>query len=421
MDILVIGLGKLGYPMGEFLSSSYLHVNAYDKNEKLIDDLKNGINPFPQEKAIDIYRKNNNNLNFFYSLDEAIINTDICFITVPTPSLPDNSFDNSYILEVLDSISNYLLRNKGNLKNYIININSTVAPGSIDDVFIKFMESKGLKNNKHFSFIYNPYFVALGDVVKGLENPDMILLGNDNEDTVKFILDLYNKIYKSAKYTILSFREAELTKLLVNSYLTLKISYSNMVKDLLKNYPNTNSNQVLEAIGGDNRIGLKFLKPGGPFSGPCLPRDNLALNRFSQTQNYENFLSEAVEKTNVSTLNFLKEDIKEIVKKNYKSVIFAGIGYKSNTPSMEESFILELIDFANSLKLKVYYFDDYIDVPIKNAVKIDKDNLSKYGDLVFLSYVDIRFNFLIEQKNLKIVDIWHQLQSKNIYRTFSEI
>ena len=57
------------------------------------------------------------------------------------------------------------------------------------------------------------------------------------------------------------------------------------------------------------------------------------------------------------------------------------------------------------LKLKVYYFDDYIDVPIKNAVKIDKDNLSKYGDLVFLSYVDIRFNFLIEQKNLKIVDL----------------
>ena len=101
MSILVIGLGKLGYPMAEFLSSSQLNIKAYDTNKNLINKLKKGVNPIPNEKAIESYINNGNIIKYFTDLSQAFENTEICFITVPTPSLKDKSFDNKYILNTL--------------------------------------------------------------------------------------------------------------------------------------------------------------------------------------------------------------------------------------------------------------------------------------------------------------------------------
>ena len=223
MSILVIGLGKLGYPMAEFLSSSQLNIKAYDTNKNLINKLKKGVNPIPNEKAIESYINNGNIIKYFTDLSQAFENTEICFITVPTPSLKDKSFDNKYILNTLSKIAKLIKNRNGDKQNpYIININSTVSPGSINNTIIPFLEDKGLSNNIDFAIIYNPYFVALGDVVKGLENPDLVLIGCENQFAKRVILEIYDKLYKSADYNFLNFLEAEATKLLINSFLTLK-------------------------------------------------------------------------------------------------------------------------------------------------------------------------------------------------------
>ena len=178
-------------------------------------------NHLPFESGIEKYKNNENKLKFCLNIQECLKGTSIAFITVPTPSKKDGSFSNNFIFDVLDEISFFLKKN--NLKKpYIININSTVSPGSFQDEFIPFMENRELKNNDDFAFIYNPYFVALGDVIKGLENPDMVLIGCENFYARQKILDLYKTIYDFEKYTLLNFGEAELTKLLVNSFLTLK-------------------------------------------------------------------------------------------------------------------------------------------------------------------------------------------------------
>ena len=80
MKICVIGLGKLGYPMAEFLSSSGIPINCYDKNEKHLLDLKNGKNFLEFEKGINNYRKNNNNLSYKININDALEKTNICFI-----------------------------------------------------------------------------------------------------------------------------------------------------------------------------------------------------------------------------------------------------------------------------------------------------------------------------------------------------
>ena len=127
MKICVIGLGKLGYPMAEFLSSSGLSINCYDKNEKTVLKLIQGENDLKFEKGLENLRSNGNKLVFNLKILDALKDTDICFITVPTPSNSDGSFSNKFILEVLKEISDHLKLKKDIKSPYIININSKIV------------------------------------------------------------------------------------------------------------------------------------------------------------------------------------------------------------------------------------------------------------------------------------------------------
>ena len=406
--------------MAEFLSSSALSINCYDKNEKLVLDLINGRNYLEFENGLRNYINNGNKLNFHLKIQDCLKGSSIVFITVPTPSNKDGSFSNKYIIEVLDEISTYLKKNKQE-NPYLININSTVSPGSIKKYFIPYLENKGLKNTEDFALIYNPYFVALGDVIKGLENPDMVLIGCENNYAKQRILELYKTIYDFDKYAILNFKEAEVAKLLVNSYLTLKISFSNMVKDLSDKLDDVSPKKILNAIGSDSRIGKKYMQPGGPYSGPCFPRDNEALLHFSKSVNYKNELNKGVVKTNSLTLENLKFQLNIIKEKKFSSIFFGGIGYKPNTPSLESSFVLELIKHCKKINMEVYYYDRYIDAKIDYAIRVlDLQDFKKYSKIIFLPYVDRQFN-KVKNKHGIIWDIWCQVEGANVIRNIKEI
>ena len=126
-----------------------------------------------------------------------ISKTKISFLVLPTPSNKDGSFSNSFIFNSLDEIS-LTLRFKKN-SNHIIVITSTVSPGSCD-LFVKYLEKKGLKNKIDFSFVYNPHFIAQGTTLKNLETPDLILIGTNNDKSRRTINNFYQKIYKKTHY-----------------------------------------------------------------------------------------------------------------------------------------------------------------------------------------------------------------------------
>ena len=420
MKICVIGLGKLGYPMAEFLSSSGYSINCYDKNEKLLLELIQDETYLKFEIGLDKYKNNGNKLHFNLDIFDALKNTDICFITVPTPSKSDGSFTNEFIFKVLDEVAVFLNSKKDNKNPYVININSTIMPGSIEDELIPYLEKKGFKKDIDFTFLYNPYFVALGDVVKGLENPDLLLVGSNNHFASSLIEKIYNRIYKKDIITNLNFNEAELTKLLVNCYLTLKISFSNMIKIITKDKSEVNLKNILNAIGKDERIGKKFLQAGGPFSGPCLPRDIQALNFFSTKNSYVNSITNASIETNKDVTNLIKSEFSEFKRLKFKSIIFAGIGYKANAPSFEQTFVLDLINYADSVGLKVFYFDEYIKQDIAKAKRISKNEINNFSNLLFLPYKDEKFNQIINFKGY-IYDIWYQIYYDNIIRSSKDI
>ncbi len=419
-NISVIGLGKLGYPMAQFLSSSGAKISCYDKDEKLVDDLKKNHGEHLHEIGLNNLVNNNNDLIYHNNIRSCISEAEIIYITVPTPSKLDGSFSNEVIIEILDEVADVIIKNK---KSYIININSTVQPGSTENEIIPFLESKGLKTNDDFYLIYNPYFVALGSVIRNLEEPDYLLVGSSSIYAAKKITKFYNSLYKNPKIRLLKFKEAELTKLLVNTYLTTKISYSNFVKNICKNFDDISDLRVLESVGLDARIGTKFMLPGGPYSGPCLPRDNLSLKKFCSDNNIQNSFSDEVQKINNETIESLYKVISTL-KNQYgiKSFGFLGLGYKSNTQCFEESYSIKMMKFLESLKIKVYYYDPYLTEKF-SATKVNSfEELCLNSEIIFLSYIDQHFNPIVQVKHEKnIWDLWYHFSDSKFNRVFHKV
>ena len=262
--------------------------------------------------------------------------------------------------------------------------------------------------------------MALGSVIRNLEEPDYLLIGSSSIFAAKKITKFYNSLYKNPKIRLLKFKEAELTKLLVNTYLTTKISYSNFVKNLCKNFDDVSDLRVLESVGLDARIGTKFMLPGGPYSGPCLPRDNLSLKKFCLDHNIQNTFSDEVQKINNDTIENLYKVISYLKNKHkIKSFGFLGLGYKSNTQCYEESYSIKMMNFLESLNIKVFYYDTYLNEKFV-AEKVDNlEELSLKSDIIFLSYIDQSFNPIIQVKDKKkIWDLWYHFSDSKFNKIF---
>jgi UDPglucose 6-dehydrogenase len=417
MKINLIGLGKLGYPMSLFLSSSGFKIQCFDINTSIYEKIKNH-NYLIDEENLSDFAEYNKNLFYYDCVQSSFAETDISFITVPTPSNTDGSFSLSYIKLILDDIGTYLKNNIRKNNPYFINICSTVSPTSCDDQLIPYLENGyNLKEGVDFVLIYNPYFVALGSVVKTLLNPDFVLIGIRNKNKIDTLLNIYYSIYsKDIKFKILSFKEAEIVKIFVNTFLTLKISFANYVQLISYKDKELSASRILDAIGEDKRVGKTFLQPGLPYGGPCLPRDNSAVINFANKLDIESSLNNSTELVNNYFTSFLYEQIKYLTKNNIKKISFMGLGYRSNTDCLDGSVALKLIDFCLENNFQVLMYDFYIKENYKNLKKYSNlEEFLLHSDVIFIPYKDKKFNQLLNfnKKQIIILDFFNQFNNNN--------
>ena len=301
---------------------------------------------------------------------------------------------------------------------YIINICSTVSPGSCDNQIIPYLEKKyNLKEGIDFSIVYNPYFVALGSVIKTLLNPDFVLIGSKNKDGFKKLLNIYNSIYsKDVKIKLLSLKEAEIVKIFINTFLTLKISYSNYLQLISFSDKELSIDKILDCIGEDKRVGKSYLQPGLPYGGPCLPRDNQAAINFTNKLEIENSLNNSSILINKIYISHLFSQIDYLIKNKIKKISFLGIGYRPNTDCIEDSISISLIDYCLENNFEVLLHDFYISTDYKK-IKIYKnlENFINNSDLIFIPYKDKKFNQLLsyEKNNFIIWDFFSQFHNNN--------
>jgi len=325
--VAVIGLGKLGLPLAAFFLDRGCHVCGSDP--RFTEELLMGSDTDEPGVAEILYRKPLP----IVSTRKAVESSEIVFIVVPTPSERGGSFSLQHILSACDEIG-VALADTCFVRTIVVT--STVMPGSTSGPIQTALESaSGKKAGQDFFLVYHPEFIALGEVLKGLATPDVLLMGTEDSLGLAMLGSLYNSIGVRAPIRAMNPVNAEIAKLMVNAFVTAKISYANLVARLCEKVPHGDAHIITEAMGLDHRIGPAYLNPGVPFGGPCFPRDNAALQSFCTSVGVLGLLPLAVSQFNGSQIEDLAHVIRRLASGRVRVL---GLGYKPGTQVTTESF-----------------------------------------------------------------------------------
>lgn len=413
--IFCVGLGKLGLVFSQVIAEKTGHTLGYDVDKKILKSIKKN------EKSIEpnlnkLIKKNKKKFKIVNSIKEGVELSSAAFLVLPTPSKKNNEFDNSYLENVLKEIGP-CLKNK---KKYLINITSTVNPGSCEH-FIKILEEKyKAVHGKNFVLTYNPHLIALGSIYRDILFSDLVLIGSNNQLGFNLLTDIYKKFYPKniSKLKMLNLKEAEISKIAINSYITMKISYTNLLSQISDETKNIDTSKILNAIGDDKRIGKRYLSLGAMYSGPCFPRDNLNFISFLKKKkvNYS-LLKSTDEVNNIQIKRYIKifnEELKKFKKK--PTIGICGLSYKENTLVNTKSPATEIYKKL-SKKFKVVFYDTNIpdNLNNKNFYRNSKTFFEK-SQILFVCYKNNKFKKLGKYQTTQkkvIIDIWNFMTTSN--------
>ena len=322
-NVSVIGIGRLGLCFCLTLEKAGYNMLGVDINEEYVDSINNRTLK-SHEQGVQKTLKKATNLKATTNIETALEHSDIIYVVVATPSLENGRYDHTQIDSVITKLKNLGPQNDKHLV-----ICCTTMPGYCDTVEERL-------NEYGYTVSYNPEFIAQGTVLRDQARPDMVLIGEGSEEAGDIIQEMYEAMtLNEPEIKKMSRTEAEITKIALNCFLTTKISYANMVGDIViraGGSPET----VLDAIGSDSKIGNKYLRYGYGYGGPCFPRDNRALSLFAGDLGIEAVISNASDKSNEMHLAY---QVEQYEKENNKdeTVTFKKVTYKPESTMIVES------------------------------------------------------------------------------------
>ncbi len=335
MDLAVIGLGKLGSPLAAVLASVGHRVIGVDVNPTFVEAINAGRAPVSEPGLQRVIEEAGARLSATADFNAAIQSTDISFVIVPTPSGPDGVFTNRWVLDAVRAIGTAL---RGTERYHVVNITSTVMPGSTGGPIRAALEqASGRRVGEAVGLAYNPEFIALGSVVRDLLHPDMVLIGESDPRAGAMLESLYRGIVGEAKpIQRMNWVNAEIAKISVNTFVTTKISYANMLAELCEKLPGADVEVVTEALGKDSRIGPKYLKGALGYGGPCFPRDNVAWAALARSLGAGAEIAAATDAVNRRQVDRVVALVRA-ARPPEASVAVLGMAYKPGTPVIEQS------------------------------------------------------------------------------------
>jgi UDPglucose 6-dehydrogenase len=333
--VAVIGLGKLGAPMAASIAARGVPVIGVDLDPAKVDLINRGKPPVAETGLAETILRGRERLQATVSIVEAVAAAEMIFVIVPTPSEPGGFFSLQYVLEACRKIGR-ALKKKGGFP--VVVITATVMPGSTGGAIRETLEKhSGKKAGKHFGLCYSPEFIALGSVIRDFLNPDFILVGESDSRSGSKLHAFYRAVCENDPYIAhMNHVNAELSKLAVNTFITTKITYANMLAHLCERLPGADVDTVTKAIGRDTRIGGKYLKGAAGYGGPCFPRDNLALGALARGLGVGAGLAEATDRENREEVERLARHVMLFARRG-TAVGILGLSYKPDTDVVEES------------------------------------------------------------------------------------
>jgi UDPglucose 6-dehydrogenase len=276
------------------------------------------------------------------------------------------------------------------------------------------------------------HLIALGQIYNDVINAELVIIGSDLSYGHNYLKKFYSKIYKknSERLKFLNLKEAEIAKISINAFITLKISFSNTLSQVADSQDNINVSKIVSVVGSDSRIGRKYLGLGGSYSGPCFPRDSLNFSTYLKKVGAKNYIPIAVEKINQYQIQRYLKLFKKFSKtfKKKPTIGICGITYKKNTIVTDFSPGMQIIKKLIN-KNKIIIYDEY---KVSNSI-IKKNKIIYYSniknffnnaDVIFVCYVNKKFKDLqnFESKNKKvIIDLWNFLNIKSSKITYKSL
>lgn len=428
--VSVVGLGKLGLGLALCFAEGGVETIGVDVDENLVNKLDNGESPVVEPGYQESIDGLGDKFRATTSHAEAIEKTGITFILVATPSTGDGRFSNRYVKSALKSLAEAF--GKSGKTKHLFVISSTVVPGSTDKTFIPIIEQySGKRYRKDFEVCFDPDFVALGTVLKDFQNPDLVIIGASSSEAGERVAGLHKKVcVNDPPVYQMSLISAEVAKVSLNAYITMKISFANSVANLCEKIPGTDVDAITNAIGADKRISQYYLRGGLAFGGTCFPRDTKAFMTISKHYGLDPILMSSVEDVN----NLQNKHLASVVRKELnreKKLSVLGLAFKDKTPVIEASPAISLIQDLVMDDVDVTAFDPLAMESVRTifgdevmyASSIEECLKSAPVCVVSLTskaYVEAIENLEVENP-LTIIDCWRQLDPSKLHKNIRVI
>ena len=336
MDISIIGSGYVGLVTGACFADVGHHVICVDNDSEKVKQLKAGEIPIYEPGLEEIVHRNVSaqRLHFTGNIQEAVERSQIIFIAVPTPPLPDGDVDLSFVEKVAREIA-------GVLTDYRVIVDKSTVPVKTGEKVAESIK----RYNRHgakFDVVSNPEFLREGCAVADLMHPDRIVIGAQSEHAI----DLMKKVYEPfmAPILVTDVSSAELIKHCANSFLALKISYINAVSAICE-ASGADVEKVADGIGMDHRIGRDFLNAGIGYGGSCFPKDIAAFIAISEQLGRPFTLLKEVQRINEGQkARFLKTIRETLWVLREKRIAVWGLTFKPDTDDVRSSVAIEVVE-----------------------------------------------------------------------------
>lgn len=346
-------------------ASRGFRVIGIDLSPAVLECANAGVAPVTEPGLSDLYRLHADQISATADYESAVRQSDITFVYVNTPSLPSGAFSSRNVIAAAKSIGRALAQKDD---YHLVVLVSTVIPGTTQTIFKDALErSSGKQCSRDFGLCFNPEFIALGTTIHNMLSPDFVVLGESDERAGDLLDEFYGAFCLNGPPIVrVSLAEAELVKVGINSYLTLKISFANLIAEMCEAIPGARTDRVTRTIGLDSRIGGKFLTGGLPYGGPCFPRDNGALAFLARSLDVDDAILNATDDFNRQIIDRTLARIRPLLAPG-SAVGILGLAYKPGTDVITES---PALDLAMALSREGYPIVAHDPLAMKNAARV---------------------------------------------------
>ncbi len=339
MRLSIIGTGYVGLVTGACFAKLGHSVICVDIDPDKVQKINKSISPIYEQGLTSLLATYKNNITATNDTNSAIMNTDLTFLCVGTPSMKNGSIDLSYLKEATKQIAT-ILKNKKTW--HLIVIKSTVLPGTTQQIVLPLLEQySGKKAGTDFGLAMNPEFLKEGVAIQDFLQPDRIVFGFYDERSRTTLRELYNNFTCPLVETSLS--AAEMIKYASNTFLATKISFINEIGNLCKKL-GIDTYEVATGMGLDSRIGRPFLDSGIGWGGSCFPKDVDALIAWAKEIKEPTRIIERVKEVNTDQpLRLITILQKHIPRLKGKTIGILGLAFKPDTDDIRDSRAIPIV------------------------------------------------------------------------------